>query len=400
MTRPCCRGWRHFLVDLHDGWDLVTGEVLYFCVFQTCAPTLGPRDGSRLGCRPTSSEYSRTSRVLSRRIAPFRVVLCHNDMMPGNWIDQGERLWLIDWEYSGAGHPLFDLAHASTDRGPFPRAAAGVLEAYPLGYRTNSGGVTDFPVIALRRIALVDDSGGRIGHRFRLPAVCSRESRGFRAARAALGKMAVPARRLQKCGVRSPRTSRPTFNLRDDMTTTQAAESVRPKFDNRGQYSRTSILRYEMIFGAGYISTGGARTTEDLCARLGPSLRPGVRVLDVGSGIGGAAFHLAKTYGAKVTGIDLAEEMVAVAHERAKEYGIDDSVKFILGDVLEEKFAEPFDIIWSRDAFMHIPDKARLFSRLRELSSPGGRLVITDYAGARRQGRRNSRNTSRRPAIT
>ena len=67
-----------------------------------------------------------------------------------------------------------------------------------------------------------------------------------------------------------------------------------PKFDNHGQYSRTSILRYEMIFGAGYISTGGAATTDDLCARLGPSLRPGARVLDVGSGIGGAAFHLAK----------------------------------------------------------------------------------------------------------
>jgi phosphoethanolamine N-methyltransferase len=164
------------------------------------------------------------------------------------------------------------------------------------------------------------------------------------------------------------------------MTTTPAAPAARPKFDNHGQYSRTSILRYEMIFGAGYISTGGARTTDDLCARLSPSLRAGARVLDVGSGIGGAAFHLAKTYGAKVIGIDLAEEMVAVAHERAAELGMKDSVQFVLGDVLEEKFAEPFDIIWSRDAFMHIPDKARLFSRLFDLSAPGGRLVITDYA--------------------
>ena len=164
------------------------------------------------------------------------------------------------------------------------------------------------------------------------------------------------------------------------MTTTPAAPAARPKFDNHGQYSRTSILRYEMIFGAGYISTGGARTTDDLCTRLGSSLRAGARVLDVGSGIGGAAFHLAKTYGAKVIGIDLAEEMVAVAHERAAELGMKDSVQFVLGDVLEEKFAEPFDIIWSRDAFMHIPDKARLFSRLFDLSAPGGRLVITDYA--------------------
>jgi phosphoethanolamine N-methyltransferase len=170
------------------------------------------------------------------------------------------------------------------------------------------------------------------------------------------------------------------------MTTPQAAPAARPKFDNQGQYSRTSILRYEMIFGAGYISTGGARTTDDLCARLGSSLRPGARVLDVGSGIGGAAFHLAKKYGAKVIGIDLAEEMVAVAHERAGQLGMKDSVQFVLGDVLLEKFAEPFDIIWSRDAFMHIPDKARLFSRLYSLSARGGRLVITDYARGKTPG--------------
>jgi phosphoethanolamine N-methyltransferase len=164
------------------------------------------------------------------------------------------------------------------------------------------------------------------------------------------------------------------------MTTTQAAPAARPKFDNHGQYSRTGILRYEMIFGADYVSTGGAATTDELCSRLGAALKPGARVLDVGSGIGGAAFHLAKTYGAKVTGVDLAEEMVAIALDRVRERGVGDSVSFLLGDVLEASFPEPFDIIWSRDALMHIPDKPRLFSRLNSLMAKGGRLVITDYA--------------------
>src|SRR5438552_117163 len=118
------------------------------------------------------------------------------------------------------------------------------------------------------------------------------------------------------------------------MTTLQAAPAASSKFDNNGQYSRTGILRYEKIFGAGYVSTGGQATTEDLCARLGPALRPGVRVLDVGSGIGGAAFHLARAHGAQVTGIDLAEEMVAIAVERATQLGVTESVTFQLGDVL------------------------------------------------------------------
>jgi phosphoethanolamine N-methyltransferase len=170
------------------------------------------------------------------------------------------------------------------------------------------------------------------------------------------------------------------------MTTLQAAPAANPKFDNNGQYSRTGILRYEQIFGEGYVSTGGPTTTEDLCARLGPALSPGVRVLDVGSGIGGAAFHLARSYGAHVTGIDLAEEMIAIAAERAAQLGMTGSVTFRLGDVLETSFAEPFDIVWSRDAFMHIPDKPQLFSRLHQLLAAGGRLVITDYARGKAPG--------------
>src|SRR6516165_3573668 len=99
------------------------------------------------------------------------------------------------------------------------------------------------------------------------------------------------------------------------MTMLQAAPAAGSKFDNNGQYSRTGILRYERIFGDGYVSTGGPATTDDLCGRLGAALRPGVRVLDVGSGIGGAAFHLARHFGAAVTGIDLSPEMIHIARE-------------------------------------------------------------------------------------
>ena len=103
-------------------------------------------------------------------------------------------------------------------------------------------------------------------------------------------------------------------------------------------------------------------------------------MLDVGSGIGGAAFHLAKTFGARVTGIDLAPEMVAIARERAREAQAADSVTFLLGDILTTDFPEPFDVVWSRDALMHLHDKPRLFSRLHDLLAPGGYLVVTDYA--------------------
>lgn len=164
---------------------------------------------------------------------------------------------------------------------------------------------------------------------------------------------------------------------------TDASANTAPKFDNAGQYARDSILRYEWIFGSGYVSTGGPETTDRLCRILGESetLRPGVRVLDVGSGLGGAAFHLAEKYGAVVTGIDLADEMIAITRERADSEHTPDGVRFILGDVLDADLPlEGYEVVWSRDAFMHVPDKPRLYNRLRDLLAPGGHLVVTDYA--------------------
>ena len=51
------------------------------------------------------------SRQLSDQMAPFVPALCHNDLLPSNIIADDRRVWLVDWEYAGLGHPLFiDLA--------------------------------------------------------------------------------------------------------------------------------------------------------------------------------------------------------------------------------------------------------------------------------------------------
>jgi len=144
------------------------------------------------------------------------------------------------------------------------------------------------------------------------------------------------------------------------------------------QYSERSVRRYERIFGADYLSTGGPETTRDICAGL--DLKPGTRVLDAGSGIGGSAFHMSQVYGADVTGVDVLAPLVDIANERTAARGIA-GVRFLHGDVLEiELPAESYDLVYSRDAMLHVEDKDRLFKRLYSLTAPGGRLFISDYA--------------------
>jgi len=61
---------------------------------------------------------------------PLPIVFGHNDLLPGNIMDDGTRLWLIDWEYAGFGTAMFDLANLSSN-GEFTAADdAALLDAY------------------------------------------------------------------------------------------------------------------------------------------------------------------------------------------------------------------------------------------------------------------------------
>jgi phosphoethanolamine N-methyltransferase len=64
------------------------------------------------------------------------------------------------------------------------------------------------------------------------------------------------------------------------------------------RYSRRSILRSEWTYGHGFQAPDGIAMVESFCQRL--QLRPGMGVLDVGSGLGAADFHLAARYRAEV----------------------------------------------------------------------------------------------------
>ncbi|MBS0537920.1 MAG: phosphotransferase family protein [Proteobacteria bacterium] len=59
---------------------------------------------------------------------PLPIVFGHNDLLPGNLLDDGQRLWLIDWEYGGFGTAMFDLANLSSN-GAFGAADDAALLA-------------------------------------------------------------------------------------------------------------------------------------------------------------------------------------------------------------------------------------------------------------------------------
>ncbi len=58
---------------------------------------------------PELTRLQRQSQALEAAADPISLVFGHNDLLASNFIDDGTRLWLIDWDYAGFNSPLFDL---------------------------------------------------------------------------------------------------------------------------------------------------------------------------------------------------------------------------------------------------------------------------------------------------
>ncbi|CAD6271349.1 unnamed protein product [Miscanthus lutarioriparius] len=148
------------------------------------------------------------------------------------------------------------------------------------------------------------------------------------------------------------------------------------RFLDNVQYKTSGILRYERVFGEGFVSTGGVETTKEFVGML--NLKPGQKVLDVGCGIGGGDFYMAENYDVHVLGIDLSVNMVSFAIERA--IGRKCSVEFEVADCTTKDYPEnSFDVIYSRDTILHIQDKPALFRSFFKWLKPGGKVLISDY---------------------
>jgi len=103
------------------------------------------------------------------------------------------------------------------------------------------------------------------------------------------------------------------------------------------------------------------------------------RVLDVGCGIGGPARHLATEFGCHVTGIDLTAEYCEVATMLAELTGLGAKVDFQQANALEMPFEdETFDVVWTQHVAMNISDRAGLYTEMRRVLKPQGRLAIYD----------------------
>ena len=102
------------LKRLHSSSEHVRGALTYFWPFQVVRNyiEIGRAKQSRL--MDEFPEILRINLLLEQAIDKFIPVFTHNDTVPQNFMfDEEKNVWLIDWDYGGYGHPMFDLVGVS-----------------------------------------------------------------------------------------------------------------------------------------------------------------------------------------------------------------------------------------------------------------------------------------------
>lgn len=144
-------------------------------------------------------------------------------------------------------------------------------------------------------------------------------------------------------------------------------------------YDESFIRFLEEMWGDGYLSPGGAAEVGRLLEGIDLT---GKKVLDIGCGSGGITAGLAKDFGAsKVIGVDVEEPVCSRARQKAIDLGVADRVEIrqISPDYPMPFETDSFDIVFSKDSIVHIPDKESMCIESFRLLKPGGWFVASDW---------------------
>jgi ubiquinone/menaquinone biosynthesis C-methylase UbiE len=147
------------------------------------------------------------------------------------------------------------------------------------------------------------------------------------------------------------------------------------------QYSKPFTDALQFMWGDGFLSPGGPEEVADMLRGHDIS---GKRVLDIGSGLGGVDVLLVSAHGAdEVVGIDVEEQLIDASRALISTKDLTDQIKFELVEPGPLPFPScSFDMIFSKDAMVHIMDKASLYGEVLRVLKPGGWFIAADWLWA------------------
>ena len=145
-----------------------------------------------------------------------------------------------------------------------------------------------------------------------------------------------------------------------------------------GEYDAAMQTLLQLLWGEGFLSPGGAAEVAYL---LEGSNIAGCSVLDIGCGLGAVDELLITRHGARsVLGVDIDPALLATMAQRIECAGLAARITPLCVKPGPLPLADDsFEVVFSKDAIVQIPDKAAVFSDAYRLLRPGGRLIVSDW---------------------
>jgi len=144
------------------------------------------------------------------------------------------------------------------------------------------------------------------------------------------------------------------------------------------EYDDVHMRFLELLWGDGYLSPGGPAEVDRVLDRFEVKGRD---VLDIGCGSGGITLHIARRFEPRtITGFDVEKPVIKEATRRARDAGLGDRVFFVQASPGRLPFEDAsFDMVFSKDAMVHIPDKDAIFADIFRVLRPGGIFAASDW---------------------
>lgn len=147
--------------------------------------------------------------------------------------------------------------------------------------------------------------------------------------------------------------------------------------DVNEMYGGVGSAILEIVTGSDHFGIGGLDGVQALAQRVG--FKRTDEVLDVGSGLGGAARYLARQYGCWVVGLDVSLVNCRKAIQKTRECGLEQRVKFLHGSAPDMPVKrESFDVVWAVDSWRHVADKDRLILECARALKQRGMIAFVD----------------------
>ena len=160
------------------------------------------------------------------------------------------------------------------------------------------------------------------------------------------------------------------------MSPVEAAKIGQPS--EPGEYDDGMQALLQIIWGEGFLSPGGA--AEVACLLEGSDIA-GCTVLDVGCGLGAIDELLVEKYAAaSVVGIDVDPALLAGMRERIGRVRLDGRIRAVQVTGGPLPFADAsFEVVFSKDSLVQIPDKPAIFAEVLRVLRPAGRFIASDW---------------------